>query len=400
MDSLAITLLVVFAGIVAIPPLSRRTGLPVIVIEIVFGVIIGKSLLNLVPEDPTVDFFSSFGLVYLMFLGGLETEFARLSSRNLRRSLAIAGMSIAVPFLSGFALGQLAGVYPPLLGTIFCTTSLGLTLPMLKESRFTPRFSRILMTSVVLVDVVSLFVLAFVLIAAQNSIEISFLYSLLTILSLFLLPWLIRLRRLAKLRKKLTATLSRESYFDTEVRLSFALIFLLAAISYKLGFHSIIGAFLAGLIASEILPRKFLKEERLQSFGYGFFIPIFFIFTGARVNLAGVFSSVDNLAVLLSIIAVGMLTKVVGVFAAAKLSHFKARESLALGIFHSARLSLIVAAADISLKLQLIDDSLFAMLIILAVVSATLAPTLGKRIMAPRNEKTGSAKKGAATPQA
>jgi Kef-type K+ transport system membrane component KefB len=385
MDSLIITLLIVFAGIVTIPSLSRRAGIPVIVAEILFGVVIGKSLLNIVPEDSTVDFFSSFGLVYLMFLAGLETEFARLTTRTLKRSLVLAGTSLAVPFLSGFALGQWLDIYPPLLGTIFCTTSVGLTLPMLKESRFTPRFSRILMTSVILVDVVSLFILAFVLIAAQNAIKAEFFYSFFIILTLFILPWMIRLKRLARYRRKLIAKLTKASYFETEVRLSFALIFLLAAISYKLGFHSIIGGFLAGQLASEILPRKILREERLQSFGYGFFIPMFFIFTGAKVNLPALFSGLDNIALMLLIITIGILAKVAGVFIAAKLSRFKFRESLAMGVYHSARLSLIVAAADISLKLGMIDDSLFAILIILAVVSATIAPVMGKRIMAPLN---------------
>ena len=74
-----------------------------------------------------------------------------------------------------------------------------------------------------------------------------------------------------------------------EMRAAFAIIFLLAATSVELGFHAIIGAFIGGLLASEILPRATLQEERLQSFGYSFFVPLFFIFVGAKVNLIPVF---------------------------------------------------------------------------------------------------------------
>jgi CPA2 family monovalent cation:H+ antiporter-2 len=391
MDSLALTLLVVFTGIVLVPPLARRIGLPVIVAEILFGMIIGDSLFGLVPEHDALEFCSSFGLVYLMFLGGLETDFARLSSRTIKRGAAVVLASISVPFLSGFLLAYWVGVNPLLLGTIFCTTSLGLALPLLKDIKSSKSLSRILLATVILVDIISLFLLAFVLNTIQGLLTANFVYSLAVIITLFLLPSLIRRRRL---RRKLTTKLFKKSYFDTELRAAFALIFLLAAISSQLGFHSIIGAFIAGLIASEVLPTAFLREEKLQSFGYGFFIPLFFILTGAKVDLPSVFSTVGNIAILLGIVSVGLLSKVVSVTAVARLSGFKWRESATMGLFHSARLSLIIAAADISLRLELINPELFAMLVILAVVSATVAPVVGKRIVAAPPKQNTSRKVG------
>jgi CPA2 family monovalent cation:H+ antiporter-2 len=380
MEDLAIPLLVVFAGVVLIPPIARKTGLPVIVAEIIFGMLIGRSLFDLIPDNEIIEFFSSFGLTYLMFLGGMETDFAKLTNRALKQALMVVAVSIAVPFVTGFLLADWVGVNRFLLGTIFCTTSLGLTLPLLKSGQFRPRFARILLTSVVLVDIVSLFLLAFVMSGVQGSITAHYSYSFLIILALFFLPWLIRKR---KLRRKITLRLSRDSLFDIEVRLAFALIFLLAAISAQLGFHAIIGGFIAGLIASEVLPHRILKEEKLQSFGYGFFIPMFFIFTGSRVDLPGVFSDISNLTVLLALVGAGIFSKVIGVGIAARFSGFKIRESIALGIFHSARLSLIIAAADISIRLGFISENLFAMLIILAVVSATIAPAVGRRVLRP-----------------
>jgi len=379
MDSLALTLVIVFAGVVLLPPLARRAGIPVIVPEILFGIIIGKQLFDLVPDHPTIEFFSTFGLVYLMFLAGLETEFGKMRWKNLRKALAIGLVSVAVPFAAGYFIAPWAGIHPMLLGTILCTTSLGVILPMLKETNLPPRLSRLLLASVVLVDILSLFLLAFALATIQGHLESRFFYSLLGIVILFLVPWIINKR---KLRRKITSKLFRKSYFEMEMRLAFALIFLLGAVSTQLGFHSIIGAFIAGLLISEILPMKTLESERLQSFGYSFFIPLFFIFTGAKVNLLTVFTNLSNVTVLLVIIAVGMLAKVVSVAMTTRLSGVKSmRRSIAFGLFHTARLSLILAAADISIRLRLIGERLFSIFVILAVVTSTVAPALGKYVL-------------------
>jgi len=165
------------------------------------------------------------------------------------------------------------------------------------------------------------------------------------------------------------------------MRVAFAIIFLLGAISLQLGFHAIVGAFIAGLLVSEILPMATLQEERLQSFGYSFFIPLFFIFTGAKVNLLPVFSNLSNLLFLVVIIVVGLLSKVAGVAFAGRLSGLKTRQSLAFGLFHTARLSLIIAAADIALTQGYISNGLFAIFILLACLSAALAPSFGKQVL-------------------
>jgi CPA2 family monovalent cation:H+ antiporter-2 len=386
MDSLALTLVIVFAGVVLLPPLARRTGLPIIVAEILFGIIIGRSLFNLVPDSPIVDFFSTFGLVYLMFLAGLETDLGKMRWKNVRKALAIGLVSVAVPFTAGYFIAPWAGINPLLLGTILCTTSLGLILPILRELNLPPRLSRLLLASVILVDIVSLFLLAFVLATIQGQLEARLFYSLLGIVFLFLVPWIINRRRL---RRKITAKLFRKGYFEMEMRVSFALIFLLGAVSLQLGFHSIIGAFIAGLLISEILPRATLESEKLQSFGYGFFVPLFFIFTGAKVNLLAVFTSLNNVTMLLVIIAVGMLAKIVSVAAASRLSGINMRRSLAFGLFHTAMLSLILAMADISIRLGLIGERLFSIFVILALVTSTLAPALGKYILGKKEARAG-----------
>jgi CPA2 family monovalent cation:H+ antiporter-2 len=369
LDLIVVTLVVVFSGIVLLPLVAPRLRIPVIVLELIFGIIIGKSFLNIVPENQIVDFFSDFGLVFLMFLAGMEIDMGKINLRIMKKVLAIVLASLAVPFASGVALSYWVGMNPYLLGTLFCTTSLGLLLPVLKDLNLTRRQSQMLLASVIIVDIASMFILAFVLSALQGTLEIRFLYSILAIIVLFLIPWFVSKR---KLRRKFTQKLWRKQYFELEMRASFAIIFLLAAASFKLGFHSIVGAFIGGLLVSEILPRATLQEEKLQSFGYSFFIPMFFIFVGSQVNLKPVFFSLDNIVILAAIIAVGIASKVIGVTVTSRLSGLKMRQSLAFGLFHTARLSLIIAA---------VNDSLFAIIILLAILSAILAPSLGKGLL-------------------
>ena len=378
MDSLALILVIVFSGVVLLPPLASRLRMPVIVLELLFGIAIGKSSLNLIPDNPIVDFFSAFGLVYLMFLAGMEMDLDKIHWKIMKKVLFISLMSLAVPFISGVALSYWVDTNPFLFGTILSTTSLGLVLPSLKDLNLTKRQSQMLLVSVIIVDIVSMFLLAFVLSALQGTLEVRFIYSLLAIATLFLIPWFIKKR---KLRRKFTTKLWKKQYFEMEMRVAFAVIFLLGTISLNLGFHSIIGAFIAGLLISEILPKAVLQEEKLQSFGYSFFIPLFFIFTGAKVNLVPVFSSLNSLVILFAIIIIGIISKALSVTIATRLSGLKMKQSLAFGFFHTARLSLIIAAVDISLELELIDDNMFAIFIILAIISATLAPSLGKYVL-------------------
>jgi len=258
---------------------------------------------------------------------------------------------------------------------IFSTTSLGLILPLVKEVNYKKEFFNIVLVSVMLVDIISVFLLSFSLAFIKKLISFSFIYSLILIVSLFLLPQLIRKNYvLSGIRNLLT----KKSYFETEIRLAFALIVILSVISENLGFHSILGAFIAGLIIAEITPKIFLFEKKLESFGYGFFIPLFFIFEGGKINLWVLISKLENLKNLIVIVFGGLFSKFLGVALVSKIKGFNLRESLALGSFHMSRLSLIVGITKIAREMKLISEALSSSFMILAITSAVFGLFLGK----------------------
>ena len=103
-----------------------------------------------------------------------------------------------------------------------------------------------------------MFLLAFSLSLLEGALKISFIYSLIAVVSLFLIPYVINQWNI---KLKIKNWESKKSNFELEVRFAFAIIFVLAAISEELGFHSIIGAFIGGLIISEILPSRKIYEK-------------------------------------------------------------------------------------------------------------------------------------------
>lgn len=375
LDQLTVLLLLVFAAVAIVPALSRRLGIPVIVAEILVGILVGASWLDLVPENALVSFFSDFGLVYIMFLAGLEIDFDTIQE-HLGRTVSIGVVSIGAGFAAGVLVAPWTGIHPLLMGSIFSTTSMSLVFPLTRELDIDGGVVETLLGSVALVDILSILVLGFSLGAIQGSSGSHFFYALAALLTLFFLP---RVARASGVRSRVHAWLFEEPrHFEDAVRFSFALVFLLAAVTGELGFHGITGAFIAGLVISELAPGASDIGERLESFGYGFFIPLFFVIMGSQVDLPALFSHLANVKLFLAMVLVAMTVKIVSVALAARWQGLTSDESVAFGFFHSARVSLIIAAVEIGRSAGLITEPFFSMFILLAVISALVGPAVGK----------------------
>jgi Kef-type K+ transport system membrane component KefB len=374
MDQLTISLLVIFVLVTVVPFFAKRLGVPVIVAELVAGIILGVSWLNMLPDHQMIEWLSSFGLVYLMFLAGIEVDM-RVVKKYLQKTLFVALASVAVPFLSGWVMAPYYSISPLLLGTILCTTSLGLILPMFRELEGRERYRQVLLGSVVLVDIFSMFLLAFTLSYMRGHLDWTFWYSIVMIFVIFVLPFVILQ---GKIREVILHWVSKQIFFDMEVRFCFALVFVLGALSEAFGFHGIIGAFVAGVLVTEFTEKNSPLEEKMKSFGYGFFIPLFFIIIGSKVNIPALFAGLQTLESIVVLIFVAVLAKVAGVGLVAKVQGYTTRDSLALGFFHSARLSLIIAAAEIVRREGFFDANMFSMFVLLAIVTAIIGPSVGR----------------------
>ncbi len=376
------SLSVVLLGVLIAPIISNKTKIPVIVVEIIFGIVVGTSLLNIITEIEWLNFFSFFGLIYLLFLAGLEIEFEEIR-RSIVPVLSIATGSLLLPFALGYFLAMYIRVNPIFLGVILSTTSLGVVLPIAKSLREDDSFFQILLGATVLVDMVSMFLLVIALEIAAGSLSFHYLFSITFFLAMFVLPFLVR--RIG-LRTRIWHWSLNKTHFQFEVRFCFALMVGLAILIELIGMHAILGAFLAGLVISELTDRGSDLEQKLLGIGYGFFIPFFFILVGVNTNIPAVFGSMSSIVILFTIILVGIFSKVIGVGTIAKLLGFSTRKSISLGFIKSARLSLVLAAIGIGQSMGLIDSSMYSIFVIFALTSVLLTPSIGISLLKKKIE--------------
>jgi Kef-type K+ transport system membrane component KefB len=171
--------LLLITGLALIVPILasrvRRITLPIVVGEIVAGIIIGRSGLNLIEGSPTLDFLAEFGFTYLMFLSGLEVDFdllipgSRRQAFNPRRPLPMALLifigTLSLALGASLVLRNMGLVGSPLLmGLILSTTSLGVVVPVLKERKLTGTdFGQVMLVAASVADFATLLLLTLVI---------------------------------------------------------------------------------------------------------------------------------------------------------------------------------------------------------------------------------------------
>lgn len=385
------SLLVVVAIAFVIPILLhqlRLRALPVVVAEILVGLIIGKSGLNIIREDTWLELLSAFGLIYLMFLSGMEIDFSSFRRKGTSRkkgpgpllpSIIVFIGIMAVSYGLAELLVMMQFVSEPYLMTIIIATiSLGVVVPVLKERQLidTPLGQTILLVTVIS-DFVTMILLAIYISSRSGSMA-----SMLLLIAFFLLVVLvyIAIRRFAKL-KIIEVLLKGTAQIGT--RGVFALILFFVVISENMGVENILGAFLAGVIVALIAPNKKFQHS-LETFGYGFLIPIFFVMTGVKLNIWELMGDIRILLFIPVLLVFIFLSKVVP--SVLLRFWFNWKETWSAGFLLSATLSLVIAAATVALDQGLITDSMHGALILVAIITCFVSPILFNRTVPVREE--------------
>jgi Kef-type K+ transport system membrane component KefB/Trk K+ transport system NAD-binding subunit len=395
-----IALLLITALALVVPIIAtrlRRIAIPIVVGEILAGIIIGHSGLNLVENSPTLAFLAEFGFAYLMFLSGLEVDFELLFLRNRdsqkrwRAPLPIALLlltgTIGLAILIAFVLAGIIAVKSPLLlGLILSTTSLGVVVPVLKERDLLGSvYGQYLLVIASIADFVTLLLLT-VLIAIRSQGLTLDLLLIPVLLALFAVA--ARITQRFSSRNIIQRIMSELSTTTTQIRVrgAFALMVAWVVLAEALGVELILGAFLAGAVASLVAgPDDDNAKEKLDAIGYGFFIPIFFIMVGVEFNLSALFASPQALLLVPLLLIGAYIVKVIPALLLQR--QFSWRQTIGAGFLLSSRLSLIIAAASVALNIGAISEGINAAVILLAVISCTLSPIFFNRIYPPEQEQ-------------
>jgi Kef-type K+ transport system membrane component KefB/Trk K+ transport system NAD-binding subunit len=393
-----LSLLLITALAAFVPLLAsrlRRLRVPIVVGEILAGIIVGQSGLNLIEPSPALDFLATFGFTYLMFLSGLEVDFAALLALKNRANggwlsnplilgLAVFVLTVAGGLLVALGLTRVGLIQNPLImALILSTTSLGIVVPVLKERSLAgSQYGQSLLISALVADFVTLLLISFVVAVISHGLTFEL---LLVLLLLGAFATLARVGQLAAGNPRLRRLVEELSHATAQIRVrgAFALMVAFIVLAEWLGTEIILGAFLAGAIISLLAGREGSDlRMKMEAMGFGFFVPIFFIMVGVRFDLPALLSSPQALLLVPLLLGVAYVVKFLPTLLYRL--NFSWRETLAAGALLSSRLSLIIAAAAIALDLGIINQATNASVILVAIVTCTLSPMLFNRLLPPQ----------------
>ncbi|MED0675413.1 monovalent cation:proton antiporter family protein [Aneurinibacillus thermoaerophilus] len=378
-----ISLLIVISVAFLMPILLQRlrwTMIPFVVAEILAGMIIGKSGFNIVQEDNWLSILSLLGLIFLMFLSGLEIDFDTFSQKKKEggNPFAIASFAFLLIFgasyLVSLVLNGLGIIEQTFFMTLIISTiSLGVVVPVLKERRLTETLlGQVILLIAVISDFMTMILLAvFISLRSQDSTKPLLLLALFAVT--FVLYRIIRrVRKLSSFEQLSTGTV------QIGTRGVFLLIILFVALAENMGAENIIGAFLAGVIVSMLGPRKQFVRQ-LDAFGYGFLIPIFFVMVGVKLDLWALIRDPKVYIFIPLLLAALYVSKVIPLLILKK--WFNWRETIGAGMLLTSTLSLVIAAAALALEENLIVQSLHDGLILVAILSCFISPVAFNRLV-------------------
>ena len=384
----ATTFIVIGFAAFLLPLLARRIGLPAVVLEILFGLLIGPQVLGLIAAESTSEGFvlvlAELGLFLLMFLAGFEINFTSLE-REGRGPIVVGvvgyGIVVVLAWV-GFGYLDLATTNERVFLTLLVSAaSVGIIVPALRATnRSSSRQGQITMVVGILAEFIAATGIIVFAVWVKSGWGIELLAVPLFALILLVSLWL--MRRLAWwYPEKAERLFTSHDPDELGIRFSFALLFVFIGLSLALGMDPILGAFMAGAIFAFVFRDSGELEERLSGFAYGFLIPIFFISVGVRFPL----DALADTAVLTA--AVGIIVVAIGAKILPSpllmLRGLTLKESLGTGVLLAGQLSVIIALAEVGVAIGVIDEGLAAGAVLLVGVTAILSPVLFKVLSPP-----------------
>src|ERR671939_1987722 len=295
--------IVAAAGFVAplVLGLAPKVRLPNVVLEIVFGILIGPSVLGWAKADEPVQIMSLIGLSFLLLIAGLEVDYERSRGRLLEVTGIGFVLSVALGLVIGLGLDAAGLVRSPLLIAImFSATSLGVVIAVLKDAgQVETSFGQLVIAGSSIAEVGTI-----VLLTLFFSGESSSLGAKLVLLGLFGVLCGAVVVAVARIEHSMQVMQALVRLQDTtaqiRVRGAFVLLAVFVVLASKFGLEAILGAFLAGATLKlvdrdEAMTHAFF-HAKLEAAGFGVFIPFFFVTSGIRYDAGALFGHPATLA--------------------------------------------------------------------------------------------------------
>ncbi len=369
--------------------LARKLHAPEVAGEIIAGLLIGPSLLNLIELNDFLSGMAEIGVVLLMFSAGLETDIGQLKKSGLKAAL-IACFGVLVPLVLGTLLfmcfygfaepGSEQFIKALFIGTILTATSVSITVQVLRElGKISTEVGTTIMSAAIIDDVIGILVLTAVISMKDPTSKLG-VVALKTVL-FFILAGCIGyvIYRVMKILE------NRYPHTRRIPILGLALAFALSYIADEyFGVADITGAYCAGIILSSLTESSYI-ERKMDINSYMLFGPIFFASIGLQTNLREIDSSILVFAA--CFVVVGMLAKVIGCGLISRVLGYSGVDSLKIGVGMMTRGEVALIVAQRGLKAGMMTSEYFTAVILLIICSSIITPIVLKALYL-KSEKT------------
>lgn len=391
-------LIMLFAALIT-PMLMARfkiTFLPTAVVEIILGIVLGPSLLGLVHTTEILKQLSDIGVIILLFLSGMEIDFdlfkkpqgtpSPLAQKNAVQNskwspvilACLAYSTIIVISLVLAGLFKWANLFSDfwLAAILFATISLGIVIATLKENELLSKvFGQTVLLIAVLGEVVPMLGLTFYASVFGSSSKSLWLLLLIIVAAIFLLR---RFKFFFNFFEQIN-----KSTTQLDIRLAFFLIVAMVTVASSVGAENILGAFIAGIILKLLRPSESTKDK-LDSIGYGFFIPIFFMMSGIGLNLRTLLSDPEALTLIPLFFLAYVIAKL-AIYPILSL-RFKSANAIAGTSLSTATITMVVAILQVAKNMHVINAHQSGAFLLAAILTCVFSPLIFSKAYRPEAE--------------
>lgn len=370
--------------------LSQKVNMPQVVGALLVGVLLGPSCLNILHETDFLTKSAEIGVIFLMFLAGLDTDFDDLKATG-KSAVIIAFVGVLIPLGSGFLTYFLFfhGERPDTMiflesafvGIVLTATSVSITVETLREmGKLKGKMGTSILGAAIIDDILGIIALTVITSFTVPGVEI-----MVVLLKIFLFFVFIAVCGffVFRLFRKL------EIVYGTKRRVAIYAVVFCLLLSYisevYFGVADITGAYFAGLILCNVTETKSYIASKINITSYMFFTPIFFASIGIKTVITGM--SQELILFTLALLIVAILSKIVGCGLGAKICGFSNMDSLAIGVGMISRGEVTLIVAQKGEQAGLISSTLFPAVVLVVIVTTLITPILLKAVVYMKEQK-------------
>ena len=378
-DPVLIFTLVLLIILVA-PIIMNKLKVPGIIGMIVAGVIVGPNGFNLLQRDSSIVLFGTVGILYIMFLAGLEMDMVGFKKTKMR-SIVYGALTFLVPVITGTLLFFYGYDYQinsaVLLSCMFASHTL-LAYPIVSKMGLTKNEAvTVTIGGTIITDTAVLLVLAIVAGVAQGNIGMGYWVKLMVSLSIFVGIVVFVFPMIAKWFFK-----QIESEKGAQFIFVLTLVFAAAFLAEVAGVEAILGAFLAGLALNQLIPHTSALMNRLEFVGNNIFVPFFLISVGMLVDVTVLFEGVETIMMALVIIVLALVSKWLPAYITQKLYRYSVTQRNLMFGLSTARAAATLAVILVGYELGIIGETALNLTVVLI-----LATSLGSSFITEKSAR-------------